>query len=91
MKKFCLRHWRGKGQIIPDIMKDSYRDYPKNSMNRNAGSCSLSECIVQVLTEDEYLKYVLDRYGVDEHNKMVKKHQLGSWKLIQKEVEDGIK
>lgn len=86
MKKFCLRHWRGDGQIIPDIMKDSYRDYPKRSMNRNARSHSLSECIVRVLTKTEYLKYVLDRYGIDEHNKMVKKHQLGSWNLIVKEV-----
>lgn len=86
MKKFCLRHWRGNGQVIADVMRDSYRDYPKRSMNRNARSHSLAECIVQVISEDEYLKWILDRYGIEEHNKNVKKHQLGSWKLINKSI-----
>lgn len=84
MQKFVLRHWRGDGQVIPDIMKDHYYDYPKH---RNIRPYKLSECIVQVLSEKEYLKFILDRYGVEEHNKAVKKNNLGDWNLIKKATE----
>lgn len=87
MKKFCLRHWRGNGSVIPDVVKDSYRDYPKRSMNRNARSHSLAECIVQVISEDEYLKRILEKDGVEFHNKKVKELGLGNWKLITKAKE----
>jgi hypothetical protein len=80
MKKYVLRHWRGNGQVIPDTMKDHYYDYPKH---RNIRPYKLSECIVSVLTEDEYLKFVLERYGVEEHNKMVKKHGMWDNRLIK--------
>lgn len=30
MRKYCLRHWRGDGQIIPDVVRDKYYDYPRN-------------------------------------------------------------
>jgi len=79
MKKFVLRHWRGNGQVIPDIMKEHYYDYPKH---RNIRPYKLSECICQVISEKEYLKFILDRYGLKEHNKAVLKHKLGSWNLI---------
>lgn len=80
MKKYVLRHWRGNGMVIPDAMKDHYYDYPKH---RNIRPYKLSECIVSVLTENEYLKYVLERYGVEEHNKMVKKHDMWDNRLIK--------
>lgn len=82
MKQFVLRHWRGNGQVIPDIMKDFYHDYPKH---RNIRPYKLSECICQVLSQKEYLEYVLNRYGILEHNKMVIKHKLGNWNLIKEE------
>ena len=82
MKKFVLRHWRGDGSIIADIMKDKYYDYPKNSMNRNAGYTTLAQCIYKVITEKEYLAEML-KISVEHHNKMVHKHKLGNWKLIK--------
>ena len=82
MKKFVLRHWRGNGSIIPDIMKDVYYDYPKHSMNRNARSYKLSECIYKVISEEEYLKEILDKYGIESHNKAVRKNKLGDNKLL---------
>jgi len=84
MRKFVLRHWRGCGQVIADVMKDYYYDYPKNSMNRNARRYSLSECIVQVISEEEFLKEML-KISVEAHNRAVKKYQLGSWKMINEE------
>lgn len=83
MKKFVLRHWRGNGVIIADVMKDRYYDYPKNSMNKNAGYVTLAQCICKVITEEEYLAEML-RVSVEHHNKMVNNHNLGSWKLIKK-------
>lgn len=83
MKKFVLRHWRGNGQVIPSIMKDSYMDYPKNSMNRNSRSHSLSECIVSVISEEEYLSELLSLWGIEAHNRSVKKYKLGLNKLIK--------
>ena len=83
MKKFVLRHWRGNGQIIPDIMKDRYYDYPKRSMNRNAGWCSLKDCIYKVISQEEYLKEILKMWGVKVHNQKVKQHQLGNWNLLK--------
>lgn len=80
MKKFVLRHWRGNGQVIPDVMKDKYYDYPRH---RNIAPYSLADCIVQVISEKEYLKYLLDRYGIKEHNRAVFKHKLGDWNLIE--------
>ena len=82
MKKFVLRHWRGNGMIIADIMKDWYYDYPKHPMNRNAGKTTLAQCIHKVISEDEYLEEML-KISVEHHNKMVLKHGLGSWKLIK--------
>lgn len=82
MKKFVLRHWRGNGQVVADVMKDWYYDYPKNSMNRRARRCSLAECIVQVISQEEYLAEML-KISVDAHNRAVKKYQLGSWNLIK--------
>ncbi len=84
MKKFVLRHWRGSGQVIADIMKDYYHDYPRH---RNIAPFKLSDCIVQVLTQQEYLTRILDYYGVEEHNKMVKKHNLGPWYIIKEATE----
>lgn len=83
MKKFVLRHWRGNGMIIADIMKDWYYDYPKNSMNRNARKITLAECIHEVISEKEYLEEML-KISVEHHDKMVNKHKLGNWKLIKK-------
>lgn len=83
MIKFCLRRWRGDGSIIPDILKDKYFDYPKKSMNRNARVIYLSECIVQVITEEDFLKECL-LISIDHHNKMVKKYRLGKEKIIIK-------
>lgn len=80
MRKYVLRHWRGNGQVIPDLMKDKYYDYPKH---RNVRPYKLSECIVSVLTEKEYLKFVLERYGIEEHNKSVKKYCMGDSNLIK--------
>lgn len=80
MRKYVLRHWRGNGQVIPDLMKDFYQDYPKH---RNIRPYKLSECICSVLSEKEYLKFVLERYGVEEHNKSVKKYCMGDWNLIK--------
>ena len=54
MKKYCLRHWRGNGQIIADIVKDKYYDYPKH---RNKRPYSLAECIVKIISEKEYLEF----------------------------------
>lgn len=51
-------------------------------MNRNAGWNSLATCIVQVISEEQYLKEVLDMWGVKVHNKKVRQHQLGDWKLL---------
>jgi hypothetical protein len=68
MRKYVLRHWRGNGQVIPGLMKDSYQDYPKH---RNVRPYKLSECICSVL------------YGVEEHNKAVKKYCMGDWNLIK--------
>lgn len=82
MKKFVLRHWRGNGMIIADIMKDWYYDYPKNSMNRNAGKTTLAQCIHKVISEKEYLEEML-KISVEHHNKMVNKYKLGNWKLIK--------
>lgn len=53
MKKYCLRHWRGNGQIIADVVKDKYNDYPKHRSKR---AYSGSECIVKTITEEEYLR-----------------------------------
>ena len=80
MKQFVLRHVRGNGQIIADIMKDFYHDYPKH---RNMRPYKLSECIHQVLSQKEYLEYVKNKYGIEEHNRMVIKHKLGNWNLIE--------
>lgn len=80
--KFVLRRWRGDGNIIADVLKDKYRDYPKNSMNRNARVISLSECIVQVITEEEFLEKCL-LVGKDHHNRMVNRYFLGKEKLIK--------
>lgn len=85
MEKFVLRHWRGNGEVIPDIMKDHYYDYPKH---RNIRAYKLSECIVQVLTEKEYLKFILDRYGVESRNEKVKKYKMGDWNLIKQDTPD---
>lgn len=82
MKKYVLRHLRGNGQIIPDIMRDFYHDYPKH---RNMAPYKLSQCISSVITEKEYLKKVLEMYGVETHNKMVRKHKMGDWNLIKTE------
>ena len=80
--KFVLRRWRGDGNIIPDILKDKYQDYHKKSMNRNARSITLAECIVQVINEEDFLKECL-LISKDHHNKMVKKYFLGKEKLIK--------
>lgn len=85
MKKFCLRHWRGNGQVIPDIVKDRYYDYPKNSMNRRAGWHSLATGIVQIISQEQYLKEVLEMWGVKIHNKKVRQHKLGDWNLLPEE------
>ena len=82
MKKYCLRHWRGDGQVIPDIVKDFYHDYPKH---RNIRPYKLYECICQVISEKEYLAFVLERYGVSSHNEKVVRHKMGSWNLIKVE------
>lgn len=73
MRKYVLKHWRGDGQVIPDVMKDFYDDYPKY---RNI-KVKLKDCIVQVLTEKEYLSEVLKMYGVESHNEKVKKYTMG--------------
>lgn len=73
MKKFCLRHWRGNGSIIPDILKDKYYDYPHH---RNKRPYTLAECIVKVLSEKEFKEYVLKRYGQDQLDKFIKKFNL---------------
>ena len=82
MTKFVLRHWRGNGQIIPDVMKDSYQDYPKY---RNVRPYKLSECLYKVLTEAEFLEEMLKKWGVVEHNKAVYKYRLGKDKLIKEQ------
>lgn len=83
MRKYCLRRWRGNGQIIPDIVKDRYHDYPKRSMNRRARVISLAESIVKIITEEEYLRDVLEIWGVEIHNKKVRQLKLGEEKLIK--------
>ena len=83
MKKYCLRHWRGNGQVIPDIVKNRYYDYPKNSMNRNARVITLAESIVKIISEEEYLKEMLDTWGVESHNRAVKRLKLSKDKLIK--------
>ena len=83
MTKFVLRHWRGNGQIIPDVMRDNYQDFSKC---RNIRPFKLSECLYKVLTEDEYLKEMLKKWGVVEHNKAVIKYRLGKDKIINIEI-----
>lgn len=85
MRKYVLRHWRGNGQVIPDLMKDKYYDYPKH---RKVQPYTLSECIVSVLTEKEYLQYILDIYGIEKHNESVKKYCMGDWNLIKETVSE---
>lgn len=82
MKKFVLRHWRGNGQVIEDIMKDYYHDYPKS---RNMKPYKLSDCICQVISEKEFLQRILEKYGIEEHNKAVVKYKLGNWNIIKSE------
>ena len=69
MKKYCLRHYRGSGIIIPDIVKDKYFDYPKH---RGMRPYILSECIVKTITEDEYLDEIERKYGKEERVKKEK-------------------
>lgn len=73
MKKFVLRHWRGNGQIVPDIMKDKYYDYPKH---RNKRPYTLAECICKVISEDEYKSEVLTMWGNEALEKRIKKYNL---------------
>ena len=80
MTKFVLRHWRGYGHVIPDVMKDFYQDYPKY---RKVSPYKLADCLCDVLTEAEYLETMLTKYGVKAHNKMVIKYRLGKDKLIK--------
>lgn len=53
MKKYCLRHWRGNGQVIADVVKPQYNDYPKH---RNKRAYSSSECIIKEISKEEYLR-----------------------------------
>lgn len=76
MKKFCLRHWRGNGAVIASAIKDSYYDYPKRSMNRNARRYSLAECIVQVITEQEAKDFVFKMYGSEGLERFIKRNKL---------------
>ena len=75
-KKFVLRHWRGNGQVIPDLMKDSYYDYPKKSMNRNARRYSLAECIVKVITFEEFKEDMIKTWGQESLDRFLRKHKL---------------
>ena len=75
MKKFVLRHWRGNGQIIPDIMRDKYYDYPKH---RNKRPYSLSQCIVQVISQKEYMEEVLNMWGKEALDQKIKKYHLNN-------------
>ena len=61
--KFILRHWRGNGQIIPDIKKSHYRDYPKHSMNRNAKTHTCKQVIVREITREEYEQEFIQKWG----------------------------
>jgi len=70
--------------IIPDIVKDFYHDYPRH---RNVRPYKLSECICKVLSEKEYLEFMLERYGIEGHNKAIAKHKMGSWNLIKVETD----
>ena len=80
MKKFVLRHWRGSGQVMADVMKDYYYDYPKSM---NIKPYSLSECICKIINEDEFLKFIVDRQGVKAHNQAVLKHNLNLCNIIK--------
>lgn len=71
--QFIMRHWRGNGQIIPDIMKDKYFDYPKH---RNKRPYTLSECLVKVITVEEYKEDVLKMWGQEALNRVIKKYRL---------------
>lgn len=53
MTKYVLRHWRGDGQIIADVMKPKYFDYPKHRRKR---PYLLKEVFVKEISEDEYKK-----------------------------------
>lgn len=79
MTKFVLRHWRGNGQIIPDVMKEEYNDYPKY---RNIRAYKLKDCLYKIISSEEYLTTVLTRYGVESHNKKVRQYRLGKERLI---------
>ena len=85
MRKYVFRHWRGNGQVIADVMKDSYRDYPKKSMNKNARFHTLADCIVQVISEKEFLAERL-KFSVKAHNDAVIKYGMGSWNLIEEKI-----
>jgi len=87
MTKFVLRHWRGDGQIIPDVMREAYQDHPKH---RKVRPYKLSECLYKVLTEAEYLGEVLKKRGVVEHNKAIYKYRLNVNKLILKQPDENI-
>lgn len=82
MKKFVLRHWRGNGEVIADVMRDKYFDYPKH---RNKPPITLATCIVQVISQEQYLEEMVKIGGVELHNKQVKKLHLGDWNLIKEE------
>lgn len=71
--QFVLRHWRGCGQVIPDIKRKKYYDYPRH---RNKPPYYLNECFVQDITEDEFKRKVLSLWGQDALNRLIKKYKL---------------
>lgn len=72
-RKFVLRHWRGRGQIIPDIKRKKYYDYPKH---RGKPPYYLDDCLVKEITEEEFKKEVLTLWGQDALNRLIKKYKL---------------
>lgn len=72
-KQFVLRHWRGNGQIIPDVKRKKYFDYPKH---RNKPPYYLSECFVRDISVEEYKAKVLSLWGQEALNRVIKKYNL---------------